>query len=426
MNDEFISIHPPLTSEAVSTPNLIVTEHRLEVPLDHSNPTGPQIGVFAREVADPKGQDRPFLVYLRGGPGLDTPRPTRAPTNPSWLDRALLDYRVLLVDQRGTGLSAPIGSLSFLEPPQQAAYLANFRADSIISDVELLREALGVETWSVLGQSFGGFCALHYLSTAPHALRQVFFTGGLPPVDKDVDEVYRATFTTLLERNRRYYARYPNDRQRVMEFHRLFEAGEITLPTGDQLTSRAFRQIGNVLGLTHGAEYLHYLLERDPLSPEFLHAVAEEAIPFTGRKPLFALLQEACYANGHATRWSALRTMPDEFKEDITLFTGEHVFPWTYTDCKELSGFSEAAELLAQKEWGPLYDVDVLQTTEVSCAAAIYAEDAFVSRAFSEDTARLIPGLQAWVTGAYEHDGLSVAGDRILDRLIWLTQDKVP
>ena len=47
------------------------------------------------------------------------------------------------------------------------------RADSIVADAELVREAL-IDTadaqnsrWSLLGQSFGGFCAVQYLSAAP-------------------------------------------------------------------------------------------------------------------------------------------------------------------------------------------------------------------------------------------------------------------
>src|SRR5437764_1424603 len=83
-------------------------EHELSVPLDHAQPDGERITVFAREVADPEGRDKPLLVYLEGGPGYEAPRPTRHPTNPGWLDRALKDFRVLLLDQRGTGRSTPI------------------------------------------------------------------------------------------------------------------------------------------------------------------------------------------------------------------------------------------------------------------------------------------------------------------------------
>ena len=83
-------------------PGLFIAEHEFEVPLDHSAP-GETITVFAREVADPEGRDRPWLVYLQGGPGHESPRPTGNPRGPGWLERALADFRVLLLDQRGTG-----------------------------------------------------------------------------------------------------------------------------------------------------------------------------------------------------------------------------------------------------------------------------------------------------------------------------------
>ena len=43
------------------------------------------------------------------------------------------------------------------------------RADNIVRDSEEVRRALlgPDQRWSILGQSFGGFCCLHYLSAAP-------------------------------------------------------------------------------------------------------------------------------------------------------------------------------------------------------------------------------------------------------------------
>jgi alpha/beta hydrolase fold len=58
--------------------------------------------------------------------------------------------------------------------------LTHFRADSIVLDAELIRRELaGDRPWSVLGQSFGGFCTVTYLSFAPHGIREAFITGGL-------------------------------------------------------------------------------------------------------------------------------------------------------------------------------------------------------------------------------------------------------
>ena len=58
----------------------MLTDHLLRVPLDHARSDGDTIEVFAREVAAPDGQDRPFLLYLQGGPGHEAPRPTGRPS----------------------------------------------------------------------------------------------------------------------------------------------------------------------------------------------------------------------------------------------------------------------------------------------------------------------------------------------------------
>jgi len=159
-------------------------------------------------VADPDGTDRPYLVFLQGGPGFEATRPTSPPSG--WMKRALRDYRVLLLDQRGTGRSTPVGPVIPGDTAaDQAAYLAHFRADSIVRDAEAIRRELDVDRWSVLGQSFGGFTALTYLSFAPDGLREALITGGLSAIGRPVDDVYAATYRRLAEANRRYFERYP-------------------------------------------------------------------------------------------------------------------------------------------------------------------------------------------------------------------------
>src|SRR6185369_9472090 len=130
-------------------PGAILTEREHTVPLDHARPDGPTITVFTREVADPDGTDRPYLVFLQGGPGMEATRPTSPPTG--WMVRALKDYRVLLLDQRGTGRSTPVGAVIPDDTPEaQATYLTHFRADSIVRDAESIRGELGVDRWSIL------------------------------------------------------------------------------------------------------------------------------------------------------------------------------------------------------------------------------------------------------------------------------------
>ena len=90
-----------MSTVEIRLPGLVALEHTFELPLDHSAPQGAMIEVFARELADPEGREKPFLVYLQGGPGFEASRPTRLPNVPGWVDRALKDFRVLMLDQRG-------------------------------------------------------------------------------------------------------------------------------------------------------------------------------------------------------------------------------------------------------------------------------------------------------------------------------------
>jgi pimeloyl-ACP methyl ester carboxylesterase len=403
-------------------PGLIVTDREHAVPLDHADPDGPRLSVFTRELADPEGQDRPLLVFLEGGPGFEAPRPSRTASSPPWLERALADFRVLMLDQRGTGRSSPVGPGLPGSPSQQADYLAHFRADAIVADAEFIRSELGVERWSVLGQSFGGFCAMRYLSASPEGLREVLFTGGVPPLQASPDDVYRATFARMRDRTQRFYERYPADRERVLGLLRLAERDPPRLPSGEPLHAARVRQLGHLLGMSDGNERLHYLLELDPASPAFLHD-AEQATTFA-RNPIYAILHEAGWANGGVTAWSAQRILDSQSDWPEEFLTGEHVFPWMF-DHGALAPLHEATELLAQRQWPPLYDLDRLRRNEIPAAAVVYSEDPYVERSFSEQAALLTPGLRLWLTSEYDHDGLRRDGERVLGRLLDMVRGRV-
>jgi len=414
-------------------PGTVLTDLTFTVPLDHADPAGQQIQLFAREVAAAGQQAAglPWLVFLQGGPGFGATRPIG---RDSWLDRALRDYRVLLLDQRGTGRSSPANrhTLAALGSPQaQADYLAYFRADSIVADAELVRRQLtGGQPWSVLGQSFGGFCTVTYLSKAPGGISEAFITGGLPGLQIPADDLYRATYPLVAAKNLAHYERYPADIERAKQVARRLAAAPAALPGGSLLTVEAFQSLGRMLGSSRGSHGLHYLLE-DPfagseLSDDFLQQ-AQSHLTFSAG-PLYALLHEACYGQGSATRWAAHRVRAEfpEFdpaaaldSDDPLLFTGEMIYPWMLENDPVLAPLAEAAELLARCElWPELYDPAALQASEVPAAAAVYFNDMYVPLEFSVQTASVIKGLKPWVTSEYEHDGLRVSNGAVLDRLI--------
>ena len=51
-------------------------------------------------------------------------------------------------------------------------------------------------------------------------------------------------------------------------------------------------------------------------------------------------------------------------------------------------------------------------------AAAVYYDDMYVHREFSEATAQIVPNMKLWVTNEYEHNGLRADGEAIVDRLL--------
>jgi len=408
-----------------------VIDHFFTVPLDHDEPGGPSIELYAREVRG-SGKDLPWLVFLNGGPGFASPRPVG---RPGWLDRALRDYRVLLLDQRGTGRSTPVsraGLAKLGDAAAQAEYLTHFRADSIVRDAEAIRRALiGDAPWSLLGQSFGGFCATAYLSTAPEGLREAFVTGGLPGLTATADDVYRRLYPRVLAKNLAHYERFPGDVEQSVRVAGLLRERDARLPGGRRLTVEAFQALGNLLGSSTGSEVLHFLLEAPfdgtELSDAFLVGVERE-LTWAAGNPLYYVLHEPCYAQGEgATSWSAQRVRAEfgEFDDDErVLFTGEMIYPWMFDNDPLLQPLREAAHLLAERpSWPRLYDVDRLRGNMVPVAAAVYYEDMYVDFDLSMETARTVGGVRPWVTNQYQHDGLRVSNGVVLDRLIELARD---
>ena len=411
----------------------VLTDRTFSVPLDHGEPDGEHIEVFAREVvaADGKPADLPWLVFLQGGPGFGSPRPIG---RENWLDRALRDFRVLLLDQRGTGRSTPANRQTLArlgDGKAQADYLAHFRADSIVADAELIRpQVTGGAPWAVLGQSFGGFCTVSYLSMAPVGLSEAFITGGLPGLTATADEVYRLTYQQVAAKNRDHYERYPQDVTQARRVASALAERPAVLPSGGPLTVERFQSLGHILGSSTGSHTLHYLLE-DPfagteLNDDFLYR-AEAQLSFASA-PLYAVVHELCYAQGAATRWAAQRVRSEfaEFSAEAALsgdapllFTGEMVYPWAFEQDPALRPLAEAASRLAERDgWPALYDADRLGRNEVPAAAAVYFNDMYVPRELSLQTADAIHGLRAWVTSEYEHDGLRLSDGAVLDRLI--------
>lgn len=398
---------------------LKLEEHTLTVPLTKDD-DGRTIDVFARVVTGEGGEKLPYLVYLQGGPGYEAPRVSAAPASPSWLPAALKRFRVVMLDQRGTGRSTPVSeeTLEMGSAAEVAEYMSHLRADGIVRDAEAFREHLGAsgKEWNILGQSFGGFTLLHYLSFYPGSVRRAYFTGGIPPVGGTVDEFYSMTFDKMRWLSENYYRAFPEDREKMREALKAADAGEIVLPSGEVVSVSRLRSLGMLLGGNDGWVSLHALLEWDPRSIQFRYDL-QALLDFSGRNPIYYVLHESCGADGGTTNWSAERVMPDDFREDLTLLTGEHVDSAWADTVPDLKPWKDVAHELAKIDWPRLFDEDGLRSSDAQGAAAIYYRDAYVPFEFSMDTIELIPGVRQVITNSQEHNGLRALAGDLLDHM---------
>jgi pimeloyl-ACP methyl ester carboxylesterase len=304
-----------------------------------------------------------------------------------------------------------------------ADYLSLFRADAIVADAEILRRTMiGDRRWDTLGQSYGGFVTLTYLSKAPQGLDHCYVAGGIPGLTATAEDVYARTFPRAANRTREYYARYPKDEDAIARLVDYLSEHEVLLPDGDVLTPHRLRTLGAVFGMSYGFETIHWLLDDAwagaELHPRFLYDV-QTTTGFVDN--VLYPLQEYAYPADAATGWAAQREYErlPEFAADArpVLLTAEMMSSWMFREVRSLRPFADAADLLAAKDdWPPLYDLDRLARNEVPLCAAVYYDDLYVDSELQLQTIERVGNARAWVTNEHEHDGLRSA-PAVLERL---------
>jgi proline iminopeptidase len=112
--------------------------------------------VYWEVCGNPSGKP---AVVLHGGPGSGCTPGLRRYFDPA-------AYRIVLLDQRGAGRSAPHAS-------DAAVDLSTNTTLHLIADLELLREHVGVERWLVFGGSWGATLALAYAERYPPRVTEI-------------------------------------------------------------------------------------------------------------------------------------------------------------------------------------------------------------------------------------------------------------
>lgn len=111
--------------------------------------------LYYEQCGNPEGDP---ILFLHGGPGAGCSEQDRCFFDPA-------HFRIILLDQRGSGRSVPVGDLS------------NNTMTDTARDVEQLRVHLGIEGWHVFGGSYGSTMALYYAQEFPKRCKSLVLRG---------------------------------------------------------------------------------------------------------------------------------------------------------------------------------------------------------------------------------------------------------
>ena len=120
-----------------------------------------------------RGEDRknPYLLILHGGPGYS------AFMFYPWGASLEKKLNVVYLDQRGCGGSERLKFKSLFAPKPDE--IADYTIPNLIKDLEAVRSFLKVESWFVLGHSWGGMLGLEYVSVHAKQVKGYIHMDGL-------------------------------------------------------------------------------------------------------------------------------------------------------------------------------------------------------------------------------------------------------
>ncbi|MGV9705099.1 prolyl aminopeptidase [Streptomyces sp. NPDC003483] len=155
---------------------------------------------------------KPALM-LHGGPGSGC-----GPWFRRYCDPA--KYRIVLLDQRGSGRSTPHAS-------DHGTDMSVNTTAHLIGDLERLRRHLGVERWLVWGVSWGSVLGLRYAQTCPGAVSELVLTAVATGSNPEVALLTRGLGKIFPEAFQRFLAGLPEDERAgnlAAAYNRLLES----------------------------------------------------------------------------------------------------------------------------------------------------------------------------------------------------------
>ena len=143
--------------------------------------------IYFEEVGNPNG---PPVVFVHGGPGGGIFPNCRRFFDPR-------HFRVILFDQRGAGLSKPYSELRDNTTPD------------LVTDMEQLREHLGIQQWIVFGGSWGSTLSLAYAIQHPDRVRALVLRGIFLGRQREIEWLYGPAGAACI---------FPKEYKRFIEF----------------------------------------------------------------------------------------------------------------------------------------------------------------------------------------------------------------
>lgn len=130
-------------------------------------------------------------------------------------------------------------------------------------------------------------------------------------------------------------------------------------------------------------------------------------------KVIYAILREAIYCQGEASKWAAERVgrslkefdwisgSPSSFnsRDQPLYFSGGMIYPFMFDTYPELKKLKEVAQIIAHyRDWPDLYDEEQLAKNEVPVYVATFVDDAYIDFGLVQDTLEKIGNCKQFVT----------------------------
>lgn len=213
------------------------------------------------------------------------------------------------------------------------------------------------------------------------------------------------------------------------------------------MTVRGILTLGRSFGSLGGLDTVHDLILRckmDLSQFQFITrptlSALESALTFDDNI-IYAVLHEAIYCQGIASKWSAERVgksinqfqwlavspqSASTVRDSPLYFSGEMIFPFLFDIFPELQKLAKVADLIADYEgWPDLYDEWQLARNEVPLYSATFIDDMYVDYGLAQDTAKLVKNCKQFITNTMYHDAVRSKTEVLLKGLFALRDDSI-